>query len=405
MYFSYKARTKDGKLQKGSLEASSYKSALFVLEKYGMFVVSIKEKNDEGIFGKNIFSKKISFKDITIFTRQLSVMLKSAISPVEALKSQVVQIENQSFREKILKMAEKIESGSSLSQVFSLFPEIFDQFYVSVIRSGESMGKVADSLNYLAEHLERDYNLRQKIKSAMIYPIFVIFVFIAVIFLATFFIIPKLTEVFSSFGGKLPLSTRMMIGLSDFVRNGGWIFFALIAFAGVFIPSMLKKSERFKKFFDKILIKMPLVGTLSKKIDLVRFAENLSVLISAGLPITQALKIIKDIMNNHIYKTIMAKTEEKVAKGEKISSVFIQYPKEIPSFVVQMVLVGERTGRLDEILMEVVKLYRQEIERTTDNLTVILEPVLILFLGIGIAIMAVSIFIPLFKIGIGGMAM
>jgi len=406
MKFSYKARTKEGKIQRGTIETSSRKAALGILEKYGFYVTSLKERSRERFLGKEIsLVRRISQKDIAIFTRQFAVMLKSAIPPVEALKAQVAQTGNSKFREKILKMAESIETGSALSQAFSLYPKVFNPFYVSIIKSGEATGKVGDSLNYLADHLESDYNLYQKIKGAMIYPVFVVMVFVAAFFLVTFFIVPKLTEILKDFGGKLPLVTRLLIFLSGFVRKGGWILILLILGGLFFLPQYLKRSRQTNKFYDKISLKVPVLGDFNKKIYLTKFAENLSVLISAGLPITQALKITRDIIDNSIYKNIIKEAEERVARGERISSVLSEHPKQIPPFLCQMISTGEKTGRLEETLMDVVNFYRQEIERTTANLTSILEPVLILVLGIGVAILAISIFIPLFKIGMGGVGM
>lgn len=405
MRYKYKARTKEGKLQRGMIEAFSRKAALSILEKYGLYVTSLKETEKLGILEKKIFFRRISSRDFVAFTRQLSVMLKSAISPVEALRGQVTQIENPDFREKILKISELVEGGESLSRAFSMFPEIFDPFYIGVLKSGEVSGKLADSLVYLSEHLEREYRLRQRIRSAMIYPAFVIVVFIGVFFLAIFYIIPKLTEILEAFGGELPLLTRIVISFSDFVKGGGWIIIIGILAVLFFIPQYLKKSKSLRESYDKFLLKLPVIGDLTKKIYLTRFAENLSVLLSTGLPITQALKITRDIIKNHVYKKIITETQERVSKGENISSVFSRYPEEISPFLLQMVSTGEKAGRLDETLMKVVSFYREEIDRMTSNIFSIIEPLLILFLGIGIAILIFSIFIPLFKIGLGGMGM
>lgn len=405
MRFSYKARTKQGEVKRGTIEASSRKVALDILEKYGLYVTSLKELKKGSLWNINIALTRISTKDLIIFTRQFGVMLKSAIPPVRALRSQVAQTRNPVFREKLVKMAEGIETGSSLSQVFSAHPDVFDNFFVSIVKSGEATGKVADSLGYLAEHLERDYNLSQKIRGALIYPAFVIVVFIGAFFLVSFFIVPKLTEILQAFSGDLPWTTKGMMALSNFVRKGGWVVLAIILVALFLSPIILRKNRKTKGHFDRLLLQLPVIGAFLKKVSLVRFAENFSVLISAGLPITQALSITKDIISSTVYKKIMSEAESKVAKGEKISSVFKDHPKEVYSFVTQMVLTGEETGRLDTILMDVVRFYREEIERTTSNLSVILEPVLILALGIGIAILAISIFIPLFQIGMGGGAM
>ncbi len=238
----------------------------------------------------------------------------------------------------------------------------------------------------------------------MIYPAFVVAVFIGAFFLTTFFIVPKLTEILKSFSGKLPLSTRIMMSLSGFVRQGGWVVILAVSVILFLSPLFFKRNKRTQPVYDKFVLRLPILGAFTAKVNLVRFAENLSVLISAGLPITQALSITRDIMTNSVYKNIIKKTEERVAKGEKISSVTVEYPRSVPSFVTQMIATGEETGRLEETLMDIVNFYRQETERTASNLTTIIEPILILIMGIGIAVLAVSIFIPLFKIGMGGTA-
>lgn len=404
MRYKYEARTKEGKPRKGIIEASSRQTALYILEKYGLFATSLKEVGKKKLLEKQLSLKRTSPQEVVIFTRQLSVMLKSAIPPVEALRSQIAQTDNPDFREKILKMAEAVEGGNSLSQAFSPFPKLFDPFYVSVVRAGEATGKVADSLKYLADHLEKEYNLHQKVKSAMIYPAFVIGVFILVFFLATFFIIPRMTEILGTFGGDLPFATKAVIALSNFVKGGGWILILAIFLILAFLPKYLKKSPEARIIYDKISLKIPVFGSFNKKVNLTRFAQNLSVLLRAGLPITQALKIIQEIMSNSVYQKIIGEAKEKVAKGEKISSVFNLYPEEIPPFVLQMIATGEETGRLDEVLQEVVALYQQETDRLIDRLPNIIEPLLILALGIGVAILAVSVFVPLFKAGLGGMA-
>ncbi|PIU47262.1 hypothetical protein COS93_00115 [bacterium (Candidatus Gribaldobacteria) CG07_land_8_20_14_0_80_33_18] len=403
MKFLYQARTKEGRIQSGTIEASSRKATLDILEKYGLQVTSLTAEAGSIWQKKIVLSKKISLRDITVFTRQLSVMLKSAVAPVEALRAQMIQTENPNFKEKILKIAETVESGNPLSRAFSFFPEVFDSFYISCLRSGEASGKVADSLNYLADHLEREFHLQQKIRGAMIYPIFVIVVLIGVIFLAAFFIVPNLSEVLKNFGTKLPLSTRAIISFSDFIKEGGWILIFVILGAIFITPFLFKRSKEGKKSWDKFSLKLPILGEFYKKVSLTRFSENLSVLISAGLPITSALEITKSIIGNDVYEKIVAETGERVARGETISSVFLRYPEVIPAFVTQMISTGEKTGRLEDTLMDVVNFYKAEIDRTINNLTSILEPILLLVLGIGVGIMVISLFLPLFSIGLGGM--
>lgn len=401
MVFSYKARTKEGKIRKGTIEAVSRKGALDLLEKYGLYVTSLKVMGREKIWEKKISWRKISLKDIVIFTRQMAIMLKAAISPVEALRAQVIQIENNDFREKVLRMGEMIERGKTLSQSFAMFPEIFDPFSISILKSGEVSGRMAESLDYLATHLEKKYKLGQKITNAFTYPIFVIFVFIGVSLLVSFFIIPNLTQLLENFQGELPWSTKIIISGSDFIRKGGWLI--LVGFLIIFLLLFLtiKKSPGFKKIYDREILKVPFFGDLTKKIYLSRFSENFSVLLSAGLPITQALVITQEIIGNITYKEILKETQEEVLRGENISSVFTNYPQQIPPFVTQLIATGEKTGTLDQILMEIVKFYEDEVERATANLSAIIEPALLLFLGLGVGILAIAIFIPLFKIGLG----
>lgn len=402
MKFSYKARTKEGRMEKGKIEASSRKAALDILEKYGLYITSLNEDKST-IFNKNlVFGKEVSSKDLVMFTRQLGTMLKSAIPPLEAFRSQVAQTKNQRFRQIILRMTEAIETGSALSQAFAMYPKVFDTFYVSIIKSGEATGKVADALNYLAEHLEREYNFNQKIKSAMLYPAFVVAVFFAAGGVVIFFIVPKLSEILKNFSTKLPWMTRALIWLADFISKGGWVVAPIILIPLFIAPIYFKKSVGARKFYHRNSLKVPLLGEYFKKIYIVRFAENLSVLMAAGLPIVQALKITKGILTNSLYKKALGEAEELVARGEKISMVLGRHPKLFSGFVLQMVATGEETGQLDKTLMDLVVFYRGEIERTTEQLVTLLEPIMILVLGIAIAILAFAVFIPLFNMGLNG---
>ncbi|MDO8524061.1 MAG: type II secretion system F family protein [bacterium] len=407
MKFFYQSRTKQGEEKKGVIEADSKKTALETLEKYGFYVTLLKEEEKKRL-KKNInikipFLKDVPQKEIVAFTRQLSVMLRSAIPPLQALKAMSSQMKNHKFQEILERMTKSIEMGSPLSQAFGLYPNVFNQFFVSMIKSGEATGKVSESLLYLADHLEEDYNFNQKVMGAMIYPAFILFALVAAFFLAIFFILPKMKEILESFSGKLPLATKVILGLADFVMGGGWLivvfFIALIAI----LPVILKKNKKAKIIYDKVILEVPILGKFFAKVYLVRFTENLSVLISAGLPINQALNITHDIVGNTVYKKIIKEISDRVAKGEKISTVALEYPRNIPPFVVQMISTGEETGKIDETLMDAVRFYRQEIERTADNLTTIIEPVMIMVVGVAIAIFAIAIFIPLFRIGMGGM--
>lgn len=394
--YIYQARSKEGKIETGTVDASSKEAAALLLQKYNIFVTSIKEQAPAILRAENIsFLSRVSKKDLAIFSRQLAVMLQSRVPVVQSLKSLAVQTKNPSFKEKILKISQLVEEGNSLSESFNTYPEVFNIFYISLIRTGEASGKISDSLSYLSEHLEREYDINAQIRGAMIYPAFVIWVLLAVVLIVMFFVMPRLVDLLQQTTVKPPFFTRMMINFYAFLHDYGWViavaFFLLVLFIVYYFT-----TKEGKKNYDKLSLKIPFVSGFLKKIFLIRFAENISTLISAGLSINSALKITRDTVDNIVYKQILTETEERVSEGEKISSVLVKYPDFVPPFVVQMVQVGEETGKLDKNLTEIVNFYQKEVNRAVVTFTALLEPVLIIFLGIIVALLAISILEPLY---------
>lgn len=398
MKFNYQTRTKEGEIQTGIVEAASKEAALNLLYKHGLYVTFLEEAALP-IYAKRIkIFERISRKDIVLFSRQLSIMFKSEISLVEALGTLANQAKNSDFKEKILKLSEEVEGGTPLSKALSRYPKLFNHFYVSMVKSGEASGKLSGALDYLADHLEREYHLASRIRGAMIYPALVVFVVLVVLFLMMFFVVPHLTEVLEVTGQELPIVTQIVIGLSGFSRKWGWILILGLAIFTVIIFRYYYKTAEGKKFFEKFFLKLPLIGEFLKMVYLSRFAENLSTLISGGLPIAKALEISGEIVGNTVYKEIIFQTRDEVRKGERISSVLQRHPEAFPPMFCQMVLVGEKTGTLEKTLINVVDFYQKEVDRTIDNLLSILEPLLIIFLGLIVAGLMASILLPLYKI-------
>ncbi|MCX6718702.1 MAG: type II secretion system F family protein [Candidatus Staskawiczbacteria bacterium] len=396
MKYFYQARSKEGKIETGAVEASSKEAAVLLLQKYNIFVTSIKEQSPLIFQTGNIeFLNKVSKKDLAIFSRQLAVMVQSRVPVTQSLKSLALQIKNQNFKEKILKISQLVEEGNSLSDAFAEFPDVFNVFYVSLIKTGEASGKISESLYFLSDHLERESDISSQIKGAMIYPIFVISVLLVVVPIIIFFVMPKLVDLLKQTTAKPPLFTQLMISFYGFLANYGWIllvgFFILVGFIIYYFT-----TKEGKKRYDEWSLKVPFIGGFFKKTFLVRFAESVSTLVGAGLSINNALKITKDTVGNSVYKKILTETEERVSQGEKISSVLVRYPDYAPPFVVQMIQVGEETGTLDKNLMEIVNFYNKEIKRAVETFTALLEPILIIFLGAGVALVAVSILEPLY---------
>jgi len=397
MKFNYQTRTKKGEIRSGQVEASSREAAASFLQKHGLYVTFLEEAIPP-IYARRIkFFEKISQKDLVLFSRQLAIMFKSKVPLVESLRVLSQQTDNPDFKEKIMKISEEVEGGTALSNALENFPEVFSSFYIAMVKSGEVSGKLSEVLNYLADHLERKYHLTAKTKGALLYPSLIVFVVILVLLLMIFFVIPQLAEVLTTEKEALPWITMFVINSSTFVRDWGWVLFIILV---LFVAGFLKyyRTDRGQRFFDREFVKFPLLGPFFKMINVARFAENLSTLISGGLPIAQALETVGDIISNTAYKEVIFKTRDEVRKGVPISAVLSRNPDLFPPVFIQMVLVGEKTGTLDSTLMNIVDFYQKEIDRMIDNALSILEPVLILVLGLVVAGLMFSILMPLYKL-------
>lgn len=396
MKFNYQARTKEGELQTGTVEAPSKEAALSLLHKYDLYATLLTETASPFYAKKIKILEMVTQKDLVLFSRQLSIMFKSKVPLVESLGVLAGQTKKTGFKEKILKLMEEVEGGTSFSLALALYPKLFSPLYVAVVKSGEASGKLSESLNYLANHLEMEYDLSGKIKGAMTYPVFILFFFLIITSLMVVFVIPQLTAILEGSGQELPILTKLLIEGSDILRQQGLLlilgFFGLI----IFIFKYLKTSGG-KDFFDRFSLKIPLMGEFLKKIYLTRLAENLSTLISAGLPIARALEITGEVVGNNVYREIILKTQTEVRRGESISAVLSAYPDAFPSLFSQMTLVGERTGTLDNTLMNIVDFYRKETDRAIDSSISMLEPLLIAVLGGAVAFFALAVIVPIYQ--------
>ncbi len=396
MKYTYQARSEEGKVEAGTVEASSKEAAALILQKYNIYVTSLKEQSPGLSRIKNLhFFEKVTKKDLAIFSRQLAVMMQARVPVTQSLKGLAAQIKKEGFREKILKVSQMIEEGNSLSQAFGTYPDVFNIFYVSLVKTGEASGKISESLYYLSEHLERESDIEGQIKGALIYPIFVVSVLSVVILIVMFVVMPKLVDLLKETTAEPPVFTMIMINFYSWLSRYGWILIAGFLSLVTFIIYYFTTKEG-RKRYDRLSLRIPFLGWFLKKVFLMRFAENISTLISSGLSINNALKITKDTVDSEVYKKIISETEERVSEGEKISSVLVKYPDFVPAFVVQMIQVGEETGQLDRNLMEIVNFYQKEVKRAVETFTTMLEPVLIIFLGAVVALLAISVLQPLY---------
>lgn len=397
MKFEYRAADAQGKRHEGIIQASSKEAALRILDRHGIYITFLREAKEESsrVWRIALFNR-VSEKDVMLFSRQLAIMFKARVSLVDALASIGSQIKNKSFQARILRITQDVEAGTALSVALQKHPEAFSSFYVNMVRRGEALGKLSDVLEYLADHLAREHQLKSKMRAAMIYPLFVVMVAFAVVTLITITVLPSLTKILEESGQELPQITRLVIAFSDFYRQWWWLVaLGAAACAGGLVR--LLKMPRARTFLHRAMLRIPVFGSFLKMMYVSRFGENLSTLISGGVPIVESLDIAARIVGNETYGRIIRQAKDAVAQGSKVAEVFQRYPKEFPAIFTQMIRVGEKSGSLDETLAEIVEFYQGEMDRSVDALLGLIEPLLIVVLGILVGGVMVSLMLPLYQ--------
>lgn len=397
MKFKYQARTKEGGLRMGIIEAPNKETALTMLQRLELFVTSLEEERPPLWKELLRFKKKVPEKEVVLFTRQLSILVNAGVSLVEGLNTIAAQTKNLHFREIVESIAEQIEGGSMLSQALLRHSEVFSPFYISLVKNGEATGKLSYSLSFLADYLERNYEFKENLKGALIYPIFVFSFAILVFFFLSFFVLPSLEKLFLERELKLPFFTQIVFSLSRFLRKNLIGILILVAGIFAFIFSFLKREEG-KEFWDRYSLRLPFFGEVFKRIYIARIGENLSLLISSGIPITRAFEMVAENVGNTIFKNILLVMKDEIKKGSTISRVTSIYPELFSPFFVQMVTVGERTGTLDKSLLVVASFHQKEVERILQDFLKILEPVLLIILGVVVGFLVGSIIIPIYRV-------
>ena len=391
MRFNYKARSRDGKIEVGSIEAYSKEAAVSLLQKYNIFVTQVDEVSQKKSFFKNIsIENKVSKKDLAIFFRQLAVMMESQVPVVQSLQSLAAETKKKSFKKAIADVAKLVEEGIPFSQALLVHADTFSGFYVSLVKSGEASGKIAPALYSISGHLEREYEVSSQVKQALIYPLFLVLVLFFVIGIVVTQIVPKIEDLVRDTGNSLSPFATDMINFYKFIGEYWWflVLVYFIIFVAIFFYYL---TEQGKKEYDNISLKIPFIGDFLKKVFLIRFASNISTLLIAGVSINNALEITKDTVDNDAYKNVIFDVEKKVSEGERLSFAMASHSAYFPSFVLQIIRVGEATGKLDKTLIDVVSFYEKEIKRSIDLFSRLLEPIMILVLGGIVTMLAISV--------------
>ncbi len=399
--YKYRVRDRAGKVVSGQLEADSERAVATRLREMGYVPVNI-EAEEASTLQREIkipgLGEKVGLKDLAIFSRQFSTMINSGLSLLRALTILEQQTESKKLGEVVGEVRDEVEAGRALSEALSDHEKVFPRLYISMVRAGETAGTLDTVLIRIADTLEKEVALRQKVKSAMTYPVIVFMMAIVLTGVMLVFIVPTFAGMFESLGGTLPLPTQILMMAADFVSSlWGLVTFIILPALVVYGMKQLRASEQGRYQLDRLKLKAPVFGPLFQKIALSRFSRNLSTLMRAGVPILQALEITADTVNNGPISFAVREVQDSVRTGESMAEPLATHAV-FPPMVVQMIAVGEETGAIDTMLEKIADFYDREVESTTESLTALMEPVMIAVLGGIVGSMVIALYMPIFQI-------
>jgi len=395
MIFTYRAVTKNGEERTGTIEALNQDVAISSLQRRDLIVVSVNSEEDTPFFEKDIgFLSRVSTKDVVILSRQIATLFAAQVSALKAFRLLAVEMENPVLRRKLSEIADDIQGGMSISAAMKKHPAVFSDFYVNMVVAGEESGKLSEVFSYLADYLDRSYELSSRIRNAMIYPAFVIGVFLLVMIGLFTFIIPRITDILVSAGGKIPFYTQIVMNISNFLIHDG---FFLIAGAGIVGVGVWRFRQTQPLLFSKIVFLVPVLGELYRKLYLARISDNMHTMLTSGIPMVRAVEITGDVVGNASYRDMLLSAMEAIKAGDPLSKALANH-KEIPTMMLQMMKVGEETGELGAILEKIAAFYKREVSNMVDTLVSLIEPAMIVLLGLGVGTVLASVLLPIYNI-------
>lgn len=397
MLFKYKAIDQDGHEREGTIEASAQELAVSALQRRQLIISVIELAEKQSFLEKKIpFFSRISNKEIVILSRQIATLFEAQVSALRVFRLLASEVDNEALGTVLSTVADDIQGGSPMSAALSRHPKVFSEYYVNMVRAGEESGKLSMTFTYLADYLDRTYEVLSKAQNALIYPIFVIAVFFAVMGLMLTMVIPSISAVLVDSGQELPFYTNIVLGISNFfVDYGLFLLIALIAF-GVYVWQF-SKTEQGKIVIDSLKISVPYVGDLYQKLYLARITDSFSTMLLSGVSIVEAFEISASVVGNAAYSSVLTDVKNDVKGGSSISDAFGRHP-EIPGIMVAMTKVGEETGELGQILTTLTKFYNREVSNAVDTLVGLIEPVMIVLLGLGVGILMAAVLLPIYNL-------
>lgn len=391
--FKYVAKNQQGKTISAILEVKDKAALVDLLRKRGLIIISVDETTKKPFLAAKA---KVKIDDLVIFSRQLATMVDSGIPLVQALDVLAEQIEKPGFKKVVATLRDDIETGSSLSDALSHHPQVFSELFVNMVRAGESSGMLDDILERLANYFEKTGALQRKVKSSFIYPGLVMSMAIIITSILIFKVVPTFKGIFDSLGGELPLITRWLISFSNLAKSGAPFLLAGIFLIG-FMFTRIIRTERGRMRFDKTMLHLPIFGMLLRKVAIARFSRTLSTLVKSGVPILNSLEIVAKTAGNMVIKMAVEQVRTSIREGENIAEPLARSGV-FPPMVTRMIGVGEQTGELEKMLAKIADFYEEQVDVAVSGLTSLIEPVIIVFLGVVVGGIVAAMFLPIFKI-------
>ena len=408
MIFKYKVIDKNGAELEGLLETANREMAVSSLQRREYVIVSVNESTDQK--GKSfkdyltldiqIFKPTVKDKDIVIFSRQIATMFEAGVQALKSFRLLAAESDNMALREVLTSLSDDLQSGVSLYKAFQKHERVFTKFYINLVKAGEEAGKLSETFLYLADYMERSYELKQKTKKALTYPAFVVATFIIIMTIMVIFVIPKMADMLTQQGQALPVFTQIVLGISNAI-TGYWYIIGPGLVGAFIMTKRWAETPEGRAYLDIVKLKIPVINNTYEKIFLARLADNLNTMLSSGVSIVNALEITAEVVDNYVYEQLILRVSEKVQNGSALSQALSEEKGQIPNIMIQMVKIGEETGELGYMLKNLSRFYKQEVERSIDGMVAMIEPIMILGLGAGVAILLSSVMMPMYNVATG----
>lgn len=397
MLFKYSALSPQGEEKSGTINAINLDVAINSLQKQGMTVVNINPA-ESGAFWKRSFSafERVSLRDIVIFSRQLATLFVAHVSALKVFRMLAAESDNPLLRRKIGEVADDVQGGASMSDAFAKHPEIFSDFYVNMVRAGEESGKLSETFEYMADYMDRSYMLVTKVRNALIYPAFIIVMFIIVMILLFTMVFPRLAQILLESGQPIPIYTQVVIGFSNFLIDYGLLLLVALIVGGFFVWRYAKTASG-RMYLGRLRLQIPLIGNLFKKFHLARTADVLFTMLTSGVPVVRAIEVASAVVGNAVYEDVLGQAARDVRSGSTISAAFAKHA-EFPSILVQIIRIGEETGEVGNILKTLSEFYRRDVNDVIDAVISLIEPAIIVLLGVSVGSVLASVLIPIYNI-------